>query len=515
MEPSRLFPRFAILLASVALAIPSIALAAPVLNGISPASGPTNGGTSISLTGQNFGAAPGVTLGGQAAAVQPGGSATSIVVTLPAGEGADLEVVVTDAGSPSNARLFSYSPPQITGVSPAVGPSQGGVPIILTGSNFGLNPSVTIGGNFAQITSNTHEEISCILPAGQGGNREVRVMVGNQMSAAAFFSYDPPVISSISETSGPTVGGTQITIIGSNFGNSPVVTFNGVVVANTADPVFPGGKLFITSPAGFGAGRAIIVTASGQSSNSAIFDYDPPAPTTVSPANGPTLGNIPITVTGSNFGANPTISIGGVATAVLAGSTDGNLVFTLPVGQGANLEVKVIGEDGRASYALPFSYSPPLIGSVSPTTAPSEGGTVITVNGSNFGPSPSITIGENAATVLTASHGQITCVLPAGQGASREVRVSAGNQTSAAASFSYAAPIISGLSPSSGPTAGGTTITLFGNNFGTSATVTFDGVTIPCTHDADLSAHLRDHRLAARIRNRQKNRPPCRRPAFE
>jgi large repetitive protein len=485
MHIPTLFPRFMGVLTSVILSLHGIAFSAPVLNTINPATGPTNGGTSIMLTGQNFGATPSVTIGGLAATVQLGGTGTSIVVTSPAGEGANLNVIVTDAGSPSNALQFSYLPPQITTVSPTVGPSQGGITITLTGTNFGLNPFVVIGGNIAApILSSSHVQITCILPAGQGGNREVRVIAGGQTSAAAYFSYDPPVITTISQASGPTVGGTAISIFGSNFGNAPVVTFNGVVVASTADPVFPTGKLYITSPAGFGAGRKIIVTASGQASNGVDFDYYPPAPTTISPANGPTLGGVPITVTGSNFGANPTITIGGVATAILAGSTDGSLVFTLPVGKGANLDVKVVGQDGRASYALPFSYNPPLISSVSPTTAPSEGGAIITVNGSNFGPSPSITIGGNAATVLTASHGQITCVLPAGQGSNREVRVAAGNQTSAAATFSYAPPFISGLSPSSGSTLGGTTITLFGTNLGNAATATFNGVSVPCTHDA-------------------------------
>ena len=230
MEISRLVPRYLILLAGVILAASGTVLAVPVLESISPASGPTAGGSLITLTGQNFGTTPLVMIGVRSATVQPGSTVDLLVVSSPAGEGANLDVKVIAAGSASNVLPFSYLPPSISSLTPATGPTSGGTTITVVGSNFGLNPLVTIGGISASVIARTHSQVICTLPAGQGLNREVRVNVVGQVSPPATFNYNAPVITSISPATGTTAGGTQITINGSNFGTAPVAVFDGVSV---------------------------------------------------------------------------------------------------------------------------------------------------------------------------------------------------------------------------------------------------------------------------------------------
>jgi len=79
--------------------------------------------------------------------------------------------------------------------------------------------------------------------------------------------------------------------------------------------------------------------------------------------------------------------------------------------------------------------------------------------------------------VQVLSPTQLTAISPAGTGIV-DVRVTAPGGTSvisAGDKFSYL-PTVTKVSPSSGPAAGGTTVTITGTNFATPATVTFGGV---------------------------------------
>ena len=472
-----LFAFFPALLAGVLLATSGATLAAPILTGISPASGPTAGGTLITLTGQDFSASPTVMIGGLAATVQPGGSATSVVVSLPAGEGTNLQVVLDAGGIYSNALAFSYLPPAISGVSPGTGPTQGGTTLTVTGSNFGLNPSVFVGPSFAPVISTSHTQLTCILPAGQGQNVQLVVFVGGQLSAAASFSYTAPAITSLSPANGPVAGGTPITINGSNFGTSPVVTFDGVVVPSTADAVTPHNKLHITSPSGSGTARKIAVVASGQLSNSVSFNYDGPTLYGINPATGSTSGNFPVTLTGANFGLNPVVTVNGVGATVLPGASDGSLVFTFPAGQGSGREVRIMNSERQYSSIF-FSHPPPSITGLSPTSAPTSGNVPITITGQNFGTSPTVTLGGNPVALVSATHSEIVFTLPQSfsGGTNLPVIVQAGDQISAPSSFSYdLAPVITSISPATGTTQGGYTLTLNGSHFGVSPTVFIGG----------------------------------------
>lgn len=480
-----LFGRLKAFLTAVLLATSGAALAAPILNGISSASGSTAGGTTITLTGQNFGASPTVTFGTWTATVQSGGSATSVNVSLPAGEGTNLPVVLTAGGVSSNALSFSYLPPAITSLSTSTGPTLGGSTLTLNGSNFGLNPIVVIGPSSALVTVRSHTQITCTLPAGQGQNVQIFVFVGSQSSNSASFSYTAPAITSISPSSGPAAGGTPITINGSNFGTSPVVKFDGVVVSSTADVFTPHNKLYITSPAGFGTAKKIVITAGGQPSNSFDFNYAPPTITSISPTTGPTTGNVPITISGQNFAPGSTVTLGGNPVTINS-ITVSQIVFNLPpsFSGGSNLQV-VVYSANQTSAAAFFSYDPPPnITSITPTTGTTEGGITITVNGSGFGVVPVVTIDGTQVSGVSGTHNQLTFTLPAGQGKRRGIQVTASGRVSGAAYFDYNAPVVTSVLPTSGPTTGGTLLTINGSNFGTAPIVTFDGSVIASIPDA-------------------------------
>lgn len=88
----------------------------PTVTGISPTSGPTVGGTSVTITGTNLTDATSVTIGGAAATGITVISATSITATTPAGTAGAKDVVVTTTfgGTGTGTGLFTYTPPSAT-----------------------------------------------------------------------------------------------------------------------------------------------------------------------------------------------------------------------------------------------------------------------------------------------------------------------------------------------------------------------------------------------------------------
>ena len=84
------------------------------MNGVSPPSGPTAGGTSITITGSGFVAGATVTLGGTAASNVAVLNSTSITALTPAHAAGGVDVVVTNpnAQTGTNVGGFTYFTPQ-------------------------------------------------------------------------------------------------------------------------------------------------------------------------------------------------------------------------------------------------------------------------------------------------------------------------------------------------------------------------------------------------------------------
>jgi hypothetical protein len=145
---------------------------APVVSAISPANGPTSGGTSVSIVGDNFRPGVTVTFGGDAASVESV-EAKLIKVKTPKHAAGKVEVVVKNDDKQQHVSKegFEYkdeSPPgtpvppgtptppppppppptapTITGVSPGTGSMAGGTDVTISGTNFVTGATVTFDG---------------------------------------------------------------------------------------------------------------------------------------------------------------------------------------------------------------------------------------------------------------------------------------------------------------------------------------------------------------------------------
>ena len=81
---------------------------APTVTSVSPPIHPTNGGTSIAITGTGFTGATGVTIGGVAATSLTVVNDTTITCTVPAGAAGTASVLVTTAGGTNGANTLAY-----------------------------------------------------------------------------------------------------------------------------------------------------------------------------------------------------------------------------------------------------------------------------------------------------------------------------------------------------------------------------------------------------------------------
>jgi len=99
---------------------------------------------------------------------------TYLECTAPTGQGT-VDVIVA-VGGPSAIAAFTYNAPVITDVQPDTAlPTEGGVTLTISGTNFGTEGTVTVGGALCAPSVWEHTRTECTLPPGQGLDQAVLV----------------------------------------------------------------------------------------------------------------------------------------------------------------------------------------------------------------------------------------------------------------------------------------------------------------------------------------------------
>ena len=243
----------------------------PAPTSVSPTSGPTSGGTPVTISGTNFVSGATVTFGGTAATNVVVVSSTSITATTPAQSAGVVNVVVTNSNGQSGTLTNGYTytaSPAPTSISPTSGPTGGGTPVTISGTNFASGATVTFGGTAATnvvVVSST--SITASTPAQSAGVVNVVVTNSNGQSGTLTNGYTytaSPAPTSISPTSGPTGGGTPVTISGTNFASGATVTFGGTAATNVV--VVSSTSITASTPAhAAGAVNVVVTNSNGQS----------------------------------------------------------------------------------------------------------------------------------------------------------------------------------------------------------------------------------------------------------
>ncbi|WP_039148614.1 IPT/TIG domain-containing protein [Bradyrhizobium japonicum] len=380
--------------------------------------------------------------------------------------------------------------PTVTSISPTSGPLAGGTSVVITGTNF--TGTTGAGGvkfgatNATSYTVNSNTQITATAPAGSAGAVDVTVTNGSTSptSAADQFTYvAAPTVTSISPTSGPTGGGTSVIITGTNFSTTTGAAGVKFGATNAASyTVNSNTQITATAPAGTGTVDVTVTTVGGTSATTASDQFTyvaAPTVTSISPTTGPGGGGTTVTITGTNFTGATAVTFGATAAAGFTVNSATQITATSPAGTSTvDVRVTTAGGTSATSAADQFTYiAAPAVTSISPTTGPAAGGTSVTITGTNFTGVTAVSFGGTAAAGFTFNSAtSITATSPAGTGVV-DVRVTTPGGTSAISAadhFTYAGPpSVTSISPTGGPLAGGTIVTITGANLSGATAVTF------------------------------------------
>ncbi|MYS23009.1 hypothetical protein GA0115240_14652 [Streptomyces sp. DvalAA-14] len=112
---------------------------------------------------------------------------------------------------------------------------------------------------------------------------------------------------------------------------------------------------------------------------------------------------------------------------------------------------------------------------ISPNQGSTGGGTTVTITGTNLTGTSAVHFGTKLATITSVTPTAVSAVSPSGSGTVGVTVTTPGGTSNPISFFYVGAPFKSGLSDSSGATAGGNTITINGTGLSTATSVAFGG----------------------------------------
>ncbi|MBI1861918.1 MAG: IPT/TIG domain-containing protein, partial [Deltaproteobacteria bacterium] len=475
-------------------------ISAPMLTSVTPASGSTAGGTSVTIVGTQFLAGPTVLFDLAACINVVAVSATQITCTTPVHSAGNVTVTVTntDLGTVSKPNAFVYAaPPSLSSIAPTSAPSNGGITLTLTGSNFTNGLSITVGGQTCTSPTMVNaNQATCAMPAVSPGNAAVVLTNADGQTAilAGGLTVNfPPSIASFSPTHVPEQGGAILTITGAHFVTGVTVT----VDENNCTPVTMISATQIQCPTPAVTGPTVDMVVKNpdgqQATASGAITVDlPPAfanANALTPTHGPASGGTALTLTGSRFSVGAAVKLGNLACTGVSVVSPTQITCTTPPNMPSGpTDVIVKNADGQiATLSGGFTVdAPPSVTSVSPNHGPSGGGTTLTFAGNGFVNGTRIFFGAvECPGVVYESSTQVTCVLPALTAGLFAVKATNpdGQFTTLTGGFTAdPPPILISTTPNNGPSSASIIITLAGSNFTTGVSVMIGGQT--CTNPA-------------------------------
>ena len=304
-------------------------------------------------------------------------------------------------------------------------------------------------------------------------------------NGTATITANPPSVTSVAPLSGPPAGAIVVLIQGSGLFGATAVSFG--TVAATSFVVNEDGSIIAVAPAqALGTVDITVMTPAGTSPTSSAdqFTYSAGAPTVtaVSPSSGPTGGGTSVTIVGTNLGGTVQVFFGAVAAEQFAAASASSVTAVAPAQDAGTVDITVVSPYGTsavsASDQFTYNGAAPTVTGIDPTGGPTVGGTLVVILGTNLNGATAVTFGTTSATDFTITDGASAYAtspdLPAG---AYDITVTTPYGTSATSPAdqytTVLLPTVSGVSPSSGPTGGGTSVSVSGSGFTNAVQVYF------------------------------------------
>jgi hypothetical protein len=170
-------------------------------------------------------------------------------------------------------------------------------------------------------------------------------------------SYRAPTIAGGPWPPGPTLGGDEITMTGTDLGGTSLALPRSVRIGSDPCEILEANHSLLRCrvPSSAGVGLAVVASIGGQQSNVLSYDYRAPVVTDVVPGTLPTAGQVVVTVRGRDFGLGPTIRIGN-DTCQLLGEIGQVQATCLAPPRGAGTVLLRVEVAGQASNPWSLTY---------------------------------------------------------------------------------------------------------------------------------------------------------------
>ncbi len=251
----------------------------------------------------------------------PSVAAGGIIASAPAPDNHPV-VVIRGPGLPTDRpTTFPFvfgAAPVIADVQPRFGPIAGGTVLMITGQHFLIGATITFNGTPATVLSVTDTLISATTPPGALGTVDVVVQNpdGQRDQVNGGFEYVlPPQIFDVQPRDGLNIGGTALTITGTNFLTGVLVLVGGRLASDVI-LVSPTEITATTPPAPGTVGPVDVTVRNADSQSQTVrggFTYRVSSPriSNVQPRSGSRTAATGVTVSGTDFLAGAQLFIGG------------------------------------------------------------------------------------------------------------------------------------------------------------------------------------------------------------
>ena len=421
------------------------------------------------------------------------GSTTRLTLHKRLAAGASIAILAGTATVLGTSTAAFAVVPAVTSISPTGGPVAGGTTVTIIGTALAGTTAVSFGGTpGTAVTNISATSVSAVSPAGTGAvDVEVTTPGGTSPAVGGdVFTYAAvPAVTSITPSAGVVTGGTTVTITGTGLAGTTGINFGGT--AGTTVTNISATSVSAVSPAGTGTVDITVITPGGTSAavTGDRFTYVAagiPIVNSISPTTGSAAGGTTVTITGTNLGGTTGVTFGGTPGTTVTNISATSVSAVSPAHAAGAVDVLVTNGTGTSPTGPGdvFTYPPvPTVTSITPSAGVAAGGTTVTITGTglagttvvDFGAAPDTAVTNVNATTVTA-HSPVHAV------GTVDITVTTPGGTSLANppgdSFTYVAagtPIVNSISPTTGPAAGGTTVTITGVNLGGTTGVSFGG----------------------------------------
>jgi hypothetical protein len=238
-------------------------------------------------------------------------------------------------------------------INPEQGSTGGGTAVTFTGTGLTGATAAHFGVEPAVITANTATSLSVISPAGAGKVEATVTTPGGTSNPVPYYYLPPPVVVSLSPASGPTAGGSTVTVTGRGLAATTSVRFGGTTVTPT---VVSDSELTVVTPATAAGTVPLVVTGPGGTAATSFDFVGPPDVAGFTPGLGSTAGGTLVDITGTGLSTTTGVTFGGVAATSFAVLSDTRIAAVTPAHVVGTVTVLVTTTGGSDTAPGTFLY---------------------------------------------------------------------------------------------------------------------------------------------------------------